>query len=723
MKKPIEGKVRLSTQELPNQKHAAKVFLNGTLILENGLQAGQVVYIESINDPRKRREGVVWPSTDKNLAGNKSVVQLSRALREATHLELGEVIKISDAGKVTAPDALDVVIRDVTPDAPAISDAEKKFVSYTVECALETAEFVFPGLNLDKVLGKGIKRSFIVESVNGSGSNVAKYCANTRAQWLDNDAGKGSEAQAPPGRLEVSGIPGMVDALDKLDEFFSDYDVKFNHGSFPHPSCGIVVQGSRGTGKSMLLNRIADTRWGSVMRIKTTDKPQAIQEYFRNAIDDDEKATIILIDDMRGVVGKERPAATDAVLNGLEELAALTIKNKKRPNVLVVGSCRNYLEDVPEALQTRLTFGRHVTLTIPDAPARKDIIRSYSPNFAPDNFEKYVSDLGDRTHAYTGSDLVDLLHSAFRASQRRTRNRQGGEPIVWEDVQRALQEIRPTAMHDITLKPPTVRWNDIGGYQEVKTTLQQVLNRSADQVVSWKPPKGVLMYGPPGCSKTMTAQAVATESGFNFFAVKGGELLNMYVGETERSIRNLFQRAREASPSVIFFDEIDSIAGNRSGGGGAAGGGVQALTTLLTEMDGFEEMGNVFVLAATNKPDSLDPALMRPGRFDELIYVPLPDEPAREAILSKKAQELRFPPLDIPELARRTLGYSGAEISRICDKAFMPVDSSSSSDADKTNGEPNGMAVLERAIRRTPKGVTTEILAHFTAWRLSRNEF
>ncbi|KAF7537066.1 hypothetical protein G7054_g4068 [Neopestalotiopsis clavispora] len=716
MKKPIEAKVRLSTQELPNQKHAAKVFLNGTLILENGLQAGQVVYIESTNDPSKRREGIVWPSTDKNLAGNKSVVQLSRALREATHLELGEVIRVSDAGK-PVPDALNVVIRDVTPDAPVISETEKKFVSYNVECALETAEFVFAGLNLDKVLGKGIKRSFVVESVNGSETNVAKYCPNTRAQMLEADAGDGDQAQAPPGRLEVSGIPGMADALDKLDDFFSDYDVKFSHGAFPHPSCGIVVQGSRGTGKSMLLNRIADTRWGSVKRIKTTDKPQAIQECFRSAVDD-EKATIILIDDMRGVVGKERPAATDAVLNGLEELAVLTIKNKKRPNVLVVGSCRNYLEDVPEALQTRLTFGRHVTLTIPDASARKEIIRSYSPNFVPENVEKYISDLGDRTHAYTGSDLVDLLHSAFRASQRRTGNRRGGEPITWEDVQRALQEIRPTAMHDITLKPPTVRWNDIGGYQEVKTTLQQVLNRSADMVVSWKPPKGVLMYGPPGCSKTMTAQAVATESGFNFFAVKGGELLNMYVGETERSIRNLFQRAREASPSVIFFDEIDSIAGNRSGGGATAGGGVQALTTLLTEMDGFEEMGNVFVLAATNKPDSLDPALMRPGRFDELIYVPLPDEQAREAIITRKAQELRFPPLDIAELAKRTHGYSGAEISRICDKAFMPVDS----DAD-TNGEPDGMAVLERAIRRTPKGVTSEILAHFTAWRLSRNEF
>jgi AAA family ATPase len=212
----------------------------------------------------------------------------------------------------------------------------------------------------------------------------------------------------------------------------------------------------------------------------------------------------------------------------------------------------------------------------------------------------------------------------------------------------------------------------------------------------------------------MTAQAMATESGFNFFSVKGGELLNMYVGETERSIRNLFQRAREASPSIIFFDEIDSIAGSRSPAAGFSGGGAtQAVTTLLTEMDGFEQMGNVFVLAATNKPDTLDPALLRPGRFDELIYVPLPDRDARKAILTRKARELRFPDVDIDGLAAKTDGYSGAEIARICDRAFM--------DAEEYDGD-NGMALLETAIRTTPIGVTIDMLAHYSIWRASRSK-
>lgn len=219
----------------------------------------------------------------------------------------------------------------------------------------------------------------------------------------------------------------------------------------------------------------------------------------------------------------------------------------------------------------------------------------------------------------------------------------------------------------------------------------------------------------------MTAQAMATESDFNFFAVKGGELLNMYVGETERSIRNLFRRAQEASPSIVFFDEIDSIAGSRSPGGGTTGGGVQALTTLLTEMAGFERKGDVFVLAATNKPDALDPALLRPGRFDQLIYVPLPDEGARRTILAAKARELRFPvaAMDLDALARELDGYSGAEVASICDRAFMGVGFGADGGAGGDGEADDAMRVLRDAIRSTPKLVTRDMLDHFANWHHS----
>jgi AAA family ATPase len=562
---------------------------------------------------------------------------------------------------------------------------------------------------------KGPKRSFVVESVNGGKGNVARFCRSTRAEWFDENA-TGADGASAPSKLEVKDIPGMEAPLSDLNYFLRYFD---GRAAKPDviPSCGIVIQGSRGTGKSMILERIATTRWGKVVDITRTDKPSTILDYFTNAIDS-RRPTLILIDDIDELVGKGRPnrdGHIDAFKNGLGDLAALMAKEKTRPSVVVVATCRNYLEDIPESLQADEIFDNHITLPIPDSSARKEIIRYRNPYFPAEYSEQYISDLGDRTHAYTGRDLKKLIVRACGISDRRTGAYSEENPLIWSDVQKALQEVPPTAMHDITLKPPTIRWNDIGGYQDVKSTLQRVLAPPAAGKRRWKPPKGVLLYGPPGCSKTMTAQAMATESGFNFFAVKGGELLNMYVGETERSIRNLFKRAREASPSIIFFDEIESLASSRAPGSSV--GGVQAVTTLLTEMDGFEQMGDIFVLAATNKPESLDPAILRPGRFDELIYVPLPDEQARRAILLRKSTELWLPDLvvDIDELAKKTSGYSGAEISRICDRAFM-----NAGDSETTGEVTEGMSVLETAIQNTPKRVTKDMLDHYTRWHESR---
>ncbi|KAI1210011.1 P-loop containing nucleoside triphosphate hydrolase protein [Annulohypoxylon truncatum] len=505
----------------------------------------------------------------------------------------------------------------------------------------------------------------------------------------------------------------MQRQINELNEFFNDFDVEFEGYTTPTYSCGIIVHGSHGTGKSMLLDHIAATNWGRVVRVAYNDKYSTIQTYFKTALEQ-RSPTIILIDDITKLIGKDqsnRQVMVETIGEGLDALTNKARQQNRRPHVLVVATCLDYLNDIPHALQRPGRFEEHIALPVPDAQGRKEIIKHHKPTFSADVFDQYVSDLGDRTHAYTGADLRKVLYRATKAWRKRVGSPSKTHPLTWDDVVKGLQEVRPTAMHDINLKPPTVRWSDIGGYEEVKVALQRVLRHpTGPRAKMSKPPKGVLLYGPPGCSKTMTAQAMATESDFNFFAVKGGELLNMYVGETERSIRNLFKRAREASPSIIFFDEFDSIAGSRSGSGGGSGsssGGVQALTTLLTEMDGFERIGEVFVLAATNKPELLDSALRRPGRFDELIYVPLPDAKAREAIFTAKARELGFPiDVDAAELARRTEGYSGAEVARICDKAFW----------DAEDEMAPAMEVLIKAIEKTPRLVTADMLEHYREW-------
>ncbi|KAI1381740.1 AAA-domain-containing protein [Hypoxylon crocopeplum] len=704
-------KIRLQPQDVanqknPNHKNAAKIFIHPTTFAQGGFGTAHLCNVET--DASGRLEAVAWPAPDKNVANN--IVSISRVFQKLAGLELGQIARVTP-GNGPVPDAGVVIMRDITPEAIPLPPSEQTRWQYHLESRLEIAEYILPGISFDEIVLNGSRRSFVITSVNGRADSVAKYTpGSTIVEFSDDEINKTG------GRLEVSPLPGMKRQVDELNEFFNDFDIEFDGYTTPTYSCGIVIHGSHGTGKSMLLDHIAATNWGRVVRLTYNEKISTIQTHFKTALEQ-RSPTIILIDDITKLIGREqssRQTMIEAIGEGLDALANKSRQQNMRPPVLVLATCLDFLNDIPHALQRPGRFEEHIALPVPDAQGRKDIIRFHKPTFSEDVFDQYVSDLGDRTHAYTGADLRKVLYRATKAWRKRIGSPSKAHPLTWDDVTKGLQEVRPTAMHDINLKPPTVRWSDIGGYEEVKVALQRVLRHpTGPRAKMSKPPKGVLLYGPPGCSKTMTAQAMATESDFNFFAVKGGELLNMYVGETERSIRNLFKRAREASPSIIFFDEFDSIAGSRSGpsGSGTTSGGVQALTTLLTEMDGFERIGEVFVLAATNKPELLDPALRRPGRFDELIYVPLPDAKAREAIFAAKARELQFPDddgaLDLVELARQTDGYSGAEIARICDKAFW--------DADDENAP--AMEVLLAAIRKTPKLVTKDMLDHYSGWQ------
>ncbi|TRX97606.1 hypothetical protein FHL15_001361 [Xylaria flabelliformis] len=690
-------------QKNPTHKNAAKIFIHPSTFAQAGFTTGNSCRVE-VNGVQ--REAVVWPG-DSKVANN--IASISRVFQNVANLELGQIIRVVPGGPV--PSAQIVVIRETTAEVPPLPDsgAEHERWKHHLEYKLELADYILPGTPFEDVFLRGSQRSFVVESVNGGAKGVAKYDPATTVVEISND-----EAAGVVGTLKLEPLPNMARQIDQLNDFFDEYDIELESNAIPPFTCGVVIDGSHGTGKTMLLNHIAATRWGRVVQITEDDKPSAIQTIFETAVEQ-RGATIVLIDDITALIGKNntnRPGYIKAIKHGLDILAKKAQVDNRRPNVLVAATCLDYLDDIPYDLQRPGRFWQHINLSTPDVPGRAEILRSMKPPFPSQDFDKCISDLVDRTHAFTGGDLRNLLAKAMQARRKRVAP-QMDKPLENEDVEKIFKEVRPSAMRDINLKPPTIHWSDIGGYEDVKLALQDVL-RTPDglQENRWVPTKGVLLYGPPGCSKTMTAQAMATETGFNFFAVKGGELLNMYVGETERSIRNIFKRAAEASPSIIFFDEIDSLAGTRSTGSSGGSGGVQAVTTLLTEMAGFEERGNVFVLAATNRPDALDPALLRPGRFDELIYVPLPDVKAREAIIARMARKLMFKDIDVEELARMTEGYSGAEVSNICGSAF--------SRSRGAGDNATAMEVLKEKIRSTPKGVTYEHLSYFNDWHNAR---
>jgi transitional endoplasmic reticulum ATPase len=338
------------------------------------------------------------------------------------------------------------------------------------------------------------------------------------------------------------------------------------------------------------------------------------------------------------------------------------------------------------ALRRPGRFDREIEIGVPNKQGRLEILQIHTRNMplAPDvDLEKIAS----ITHGFVGADLAALCKEAAMRALRRILPEIDFEKdtipaeilnkivVTMDDFMEALKDVEPSAMREVLVESPNVRWGDIGGLNDIKIDLQEAVEWPLKypelfEHMDAKPPKGILLYGPPGTGKTLLAKAVATESEANFISIKGPEILSKWVGESERAIREVFRRAKQAAPSVIFFDEVDAIAPIRGGGYGDSHVTERVISQLLTEMDGIEELRGVVVLAATNRPDIIDPAILRPGRFDKILYVPLPDFEARKEILKI---HLRNKPLaedvDVDDLARRTEGYTGADLAAVCNTA------------------------------------------------------
>jgi AAA family ATPase len=584
---------------------------------------------------------------------------------------------------------------------------------------------------------RGPKRTFTVDFVNGKPTSLGRYddsSSITISSPIDNIPT--AQINGPVSKLKVVGVAGIDQALKKLNRFLSNFDRQFKF-TWAQRSCAVLLHGGHGAGKTFILNKIICTGWGKVIRIENEFKLSTLRTVFKDA--KLSQPCIIIIDELETIVSKEDTTSQSLAKALGEELDGLSQGNdgSALPRVLVVAATLD-AGSIPLSLRKRGRFRTDVALPIPDATARKAILKSLAPPVDPSSRDETLDKLGDRTHAYTAENLVSLLDTACDIAEERLDT---GDAITTEeecflrpdDLDQALLLVRPTAMHDITLQPPSVRWEDIGGQDSVKNALRRAVETPLLVSVqsrtifthsdSFQHPermkrmgasakKGLLLYGPPGCSKTLSAQAMATEIGFNFFAVKGAELLNMYVGESERAVRDIFARARAASPSIIFFDEIESIGSKRERGG--RNNGVNVLTTLLNEMDGIETLKGVTVLAATNQPQALDLALLRPGRFDKLLYVAPPDFDGRVAILKVKQRKMDFAEdVNIQELAKLTDGYSGAELVGICQTACDDVIEQCEVQGQELQIH---MEDFVKAIGQVKKQITSELLDGYRRW-------
>lgn len=744
--KSIEAKVRpipTSSSDKGSEKSlkgASRIYVNKEVLFEltgTALQNGKPCVIEKTMESGQvsKREASLWAAADLKLS--RAVVQMSKVFQDACEIKLGDQVRIFYTDGRSTPDAKDVILEDITQDQPDIKEEDLWFWERAMKGHLSGLDDVFPGLVLKRIFEDQIYRSFRVRTVNGSKSINARYTPGTTTVCIKT-ARQAEDALAParPTRLKLENIPGLEPQIQELNKLLRLWSGPLRSSATPK-SCGLVLHGGHGTGKTLLLNQICQTGWGTVYRIQPSDKLSFITETFQKARDN--QPSIIAIDRLEQLIDKDRSnrnAVMQSIGEYLDMLVADTIAKNERPKVVVLATCLDYLTDVPIDLTDIGRFEKHIHLPLPDESRRRAIASSFNLPLPPESKEDILNRLSERTHAYNGKDLMKLVGEASEVWEIKLGEMEDSGVVVTSEDEylsesllvQAMQTIRPSAMHDINLKPPPVHWDDIGGQDEVKKSLQEAVSLATvpkDKLLRYtpNPPKGFLLYGPPGCSKTMAAQALATEADLNFFAVKGAELLNMYVGESERQIRQLFQRAREAAPSIIFFDEIDSIGGQRSGfgssgsssAGSGGGSGLNVLTTLLNEMQGFEQTQGVLVLAATNRPQALDPALLRPGRFDKLIYVRPPDEAARMAIFRKfKATRNAAPDVEIEELARETDGFSGAEIARICSDAGL---NAWRRDAESQDGQGGiTMEDLRAEIRTAPRMITREMLDAYEDW-------
>jgi len=483
---------------------------------------------------------------------------------------------------------------------------------------------------------------------------------------------------------EIRKIREMVELPLRHPELFERLGIE--------PPKGVLLYGPPGTGKTLLAKAVANEANAhftylsgpEIMSKYYGQSEENLREIFKEA--QENAPSIIFIDEIDSIAPKRDEVTGEVERRVVAQLLALMDGLESRGKVVVIGAT-NRPNALDPALRRPGRFDREIEIGIPDKNARREILEIHTRG-VPLADDVNLDKLADMTHGYVGADLAALVKEAAMRALRRIMPEIDVEMekipreileklvVTWEDFMNAYREMQPSTMREVLIEKPNVHWDNIGGLENVKQELREVVEwplkyRRLFEHMKMKVPKGILLYGPPGTGKTLLAKAVATESEANFISVKGPEFLSKWVGESERAVREVFRKARQAAPAVIFIDEIDAVAPMR---GRDIGSHVteRVVSQILTEMDGLEELHNVTVIAATNRPDMLDPALLRPGRFDRLIYVPVPDKEARKEIFRI---HLRGRPLaedvDIEKLAEKTEGYTGADIEAVCNEATI----------------------------------------------------
>ncbi|SFK86025.1 transitional endoplasmic reticulum ATPase [Halogranum rubrum] len=459
------------------------------------------------------------------------------------------------------------------------------------------------------------------------------------------------------------------------------------------PPKGVLLHGPPGTGKTLIAKAVANEIDASfhtisgpeIMSKYYGESEEQLREVFEEATEN--APAIVFMDELDSIAAKRSEAGGDVERRVVAQLLSLMDGLEERGQVVVIGAT-NRVDVIDPALRRGGRFDREIEIGVPDRDGRKEILQVHTRNM-PLSDDIDLDMYADNTHGFVGADLESLAKEGAMTALRRIRpdiDLEADEidaevleslQVTEDDFKEALKGIEPSALREVFVEVPDVTWEDVGGLEGTKERLRETIQWPLEypevfQQMDMEAAKGVLLYGPPGTGKTLLAKAVANEAESNFISIKGPELLNKFVGESEKGVREVFKKARENAPTVVFFDEIDSIATERGRNSNDSGVSERVVSQLLTELDGLEALEDVVVIATTNRPDLIDSALLRPGRLDRHVHVPVPDEDGRRKILEVHTQHKPLADsVDLDKLARRTEGYVGADLEALAREASM----------------------------------------------------
>jgi len=697
-KEKKSAKLRIERLE-KNRSGRSLCYIDQTIVNELGLSTGDIIELKG----KKKTTGIIVSSiADKG----KGIIRIDGLQRLNAGATIGEYVSVQLADVYPAEQIILTPTRpniDMKRQAEAIKGKliDKPVVIGDIVDVLGT--FVVkddpdnPMNDIMKMLPffKGSSRRptlgtlrLIVENTRPSG-RVVRITRNTQIKVNKRVA-----------VLNVSGdvvtyddVGGLGDEIQRIREMV---ELPLKHPELFHrlnidPPKGVLFYGPSGTGKTLLVKAVSQESNAYFISINGPEimskfygaSEGRLRDIFREA--EDNAPSIIFIDEIDSIAPKRQEATGEVERRVVSQLLSLLDGLRGRGEVIVIGAT-NRINSIDEALRRPGRFDREIEFGVPNVKGRKEVFQIHTRGM-PITDDVNLDNYSEITHGFVGADIMAVCREAAMFSLRRILPKINlDEPIPSEIIQdlnirdedflQAINMIEPSAMREVMIEIPNVPWEDVGGLEDIKQELKEgvewpIKYKKLFKKAGIRPLNGILLFGPPGCGKTLLAKAVATESQSNFITVKGPEIFSKWVGESEKSVREIFRKARQAAPSIIYFDEIDAIS---SGRGSVQGSHIydSIVNQILVEMDGIENRKGIIIIASTNRPDLIDAALLRPGRFDRLLHITAPDHNARLKILKVHTKDMPLADdVSLNKIAQNTEGYSGADLENVCREAGM----------------------------------------------------